>query len=114
MRRVSRVILAFFFVLGIALLAAPSARAEEEPILLAKVGQPLSDAELDAVTGGELLVCGPRKDVCGRPKGEGPSSQIILWDEWVGTTGRPQHAPGVTRDSGSGAVRYQVEVGVNH
>lgn len=93
MRRVAFISTILLLTAGLLLWAAPSARAEE-PILLARA-RILTDAELETVTGGEAIVCGAKDrwaEVCDRSE-EGPSTQIILWDEYKVRTPRVSSSP---------------------
>lgn len=47
-------------------------------------GEPLTDAQLDAITGGESALCMPeaQAEEC-TSKSRGRFTDIIFWDEWV-------------------------------
>lgn len=73
-------------------------------------GVPLTDAQLDAVTGGEALVCGSPDDAeCLSPEKEGLRTTIKLWDDWVKRTqveGGGASAGGLVQSNTTGTVQF--------
>lgn len=99
------------------LFSGPVVAQAGELVVLAKAGiaRSLSDKELGAVTGGELVICGSssqRDKSCGGNKDS--STQIILWDE-RGPNGKPpQSAPGTYSPINGGGIRFRSGVRVNN
>jgi len=90
---------------------AALALSEQAPERLpAGKGVLLTDAELDAVTGGEALSCGSADESqCLSPTDEGPRMTIKLWDDWVKRTqveGGGASPGGVVQSNTTGTVQF--------
>ena len=70
----------------------------------------LTDAELDAVTGGESVACGSAAEAeCLSPANEGPRMTIKLWDDWVKRTqveGGGASPQGLVQSNTTGTVQF--------
>ena len=73
-------------------------------------GVSLTDAQLDAVTGGESLACGSAAEAeCLSPPDEGPRVTIRLWDDWVRKTqaeGGGASPQGLVQSNATGTVQF--------
>jgi hypothetical protein len=73
-------------------------------------GVSLTDAQLDAVTGGESLACGSAAETeCLSPTEEGPRITIKLWDDWVKRTqveGGGASPQGLVQSNTAGTVQF--------
>jgi len=73
-------------------------------------GVRLTDAELDAVTGGESQACGSAAETeCLSPTDEGTRITIKLWDDWVRRTqveGGGASSQGLVQSNTTGTVQF--------
>jgi hypothetical protein len=82
---------------------APSNHAPERDAV--GKGVPLTDAQLDAVTGGESQACGPAAEAeCLSSTEEAPRITIRLWDDWVKRT--QVEGGGLVQSNTAGTVQF--------